>query len=234
LWRGTALIVAGAMTVGSLTVFLAYLSKFFKPVQDLAKMTNTIAQTAVGLERIQKILEADVVIPESPTPSAAEAARRDRLRPRRVRLRHRRAGADGRQLQRSRRAGDRLVGGTGSGKSTIVSLIPRFYDPTAGTIALDGRDLRDYKVHPLRDQIGYVLQETVLFRGTIRENIAYGRPDASEQEIVAAAKLANADEFIAACRTATTRTSASAATRCRAGSGRGSASRARSSATRRC
>ena len=77
-----------------------------------------------------------------------------------------------------------------------MSLIPRFYDPTAGTIALDGRDLRDYKVHPLRDQIGYVLQETVLFRGTIRENIAYGRPDASEQEIIAAAKLANADEFI--------------------------------------
>ncbi len=108
LWRGTALIVAGAMTVGSLTVFLAYLSKFFKPVQDLAKMTNTIAQTAVGLERIQKILDADVVIPEKPDAvAAAEIARRDRLRPRCVRLRHRRPGADGCQFQDRARTGDR-------------------------------------------------------------------------------------------------------------------------------
>ena len=198
LWRGTALIVAGAMTVGSLTVFLAYLSKFFKPVQDLAKMTNTIAQTAVGLERIQKILDADVVIPEKP-----DAVQPPKLRGEIV-FDHVAFAYDtdapvltdvSFRIAPGQVIG--LVGGTGSGKSTIVSLIPRFYDPIAGTIALDGRDLRDYKVHPLRDQIGYVLQETVLFRGTIRENIAYGRPDANEQEIIAAAKLANADEFIA-------------------------------------
>ena len=90
-----------------------------------------------------------------------------------------------------------LVGGTGSGKSTVVSLIPRFYDPTSGRVLIDGVDLRDYQLHPLRQQIGFVLQDTVLFSGTIRENIAYGRPDATDAEIVAAAKLANADEFIA-------------------------------------
>jgi subfamily B ATP-binding cassette protein MsbA len=90
-----------------------------------------------------------------------------------------------------------VVGGTGSGKSTIVSLIPRFYDPTGGTIRIDGTDIRDFALHPLRQQIGFVLQETVLFHGSIRDNIAYGRPGVvSDEEIKAAAKLANADEFI--------------------------------------
>ena len=89
-----------------------------------------------------------------------------------------------------------VVGPTGGGKSTIMSLIPRFYDPIAGTIRIDGIDVRDYQLKALRDQIGYVLQETVLFRGTVRENIAYGRAGATEEEIIEAAKLANADEFI--------------------------------------
>jgi len=90
-----------------------------------------------------------------------------------------------------------IVGPTGSGKSTVVSLIPRFRDPLAGRITIDGVDICDYKLHGLRCQIGFVLQETVLLRGTVRDNIAFGRPDATEEEIVAAAKLANADEFIA-------------------------------------
>ena len=89
-----------------------------------------------------------------------------------------------------------VVGPTGSGKSTVLSLIPRFYDPTAGRVLIDGTDVATYKLAALRAQVGFVLQETVLFRGTIRENIAYGRPGASDEEIVAAAKLANADEFI--------------------------------------
>jgi ABC-type multidrug transport system fused ATPase/permease subunit len=90
-----------------------------------------------------------------------------------------------------------IVGATGGGKSTIVSLIPRFYDPTAGTVKIDGVDVRQYKLQALRNQIGYVLQDTVLFRGTIRDNIAYGRAGATQDEILDAAKLANADEFIA-------------------------------------
>jgi ABC-type multidrug transport system fused ATPase/permease subunit len=89
-----------------------------------------------------------------------------------------------------------VVGATGSGKSTIVSLIPRFYDPTAGRILIDGSDIREYTLRGLRRHIGFVLQETVLFRGTVRENIAYGRHRAAEAQIVAAAQLANADEFI--------------------------------------
>ena len=89
-----------------------------------------------------------------------------------------------------------VTGPTGSGKSTVVSLIPRFYDGDSGSIKIDGVDVRDYKLHELRKHIGFVLQETVLFRGTIRDNIAYGHPRATEDEIVQAAKLANAHEFI--------------------------------------
>jgi ABC-type multidrug transport system fused ATPase/permease subunit len=88
------------------------------------------------------------------------------------------------------------VGPTGSGKSTVLSLVPRFYDPKKGRILIDGVDVTTFKLAALRAQVGFVLQETVLFRGTIRENIAYGRPGASDEEIVAAAKIANADEFI--------------------------------------
>ena len=106
LWRGAALILAGAMTVGALTVFLAYLDKFFKPVQDLAKMTNTIAQTAVGLERIQTILDADDVIPEKPRRARAAAACKGEIAFEHVAFAYdaERAGAARRQLHRSSRA----------------------------------------------------------------------------------------------------------------------------------
>jgi subfamily B ATP-binding cassette protein MsbA len=198
LWRGTSLIVAGTMTAGALTVFLAYLTKFFKPVQDLAKMTNTIAQTAVGLERIQAILSADEVIPEKPN-ALVPGKLRGEIAFERVAFAY---GADAAVLKdvSFRIAPGEivgLVGPTGSGKSTVVSLIPRFYDPTGGRVRVDGVDVRDYALQPLRRQIGFVLQDTVLFRGTIRDNIAYGRPGATDGEIRAAAKLANADEFIA-------------------------------------
>ena len=199
LWRGTALIVANVMTVGALTVFLAYLAKFFKPVQDLAKMTNTIAQTAVGLERIQNILSADEVIHEKPGASAP-AALKGEVAFEHVAFAYDRDTPVLKDVSFTVKPGQvvGVVGGTGSGKSTIVSLIPRFYDVTAGAVRIDGADVRDYQLHPLRRQIGFVLQETVLFHGTIRDNIAYGRPGgATDEEIVAAAKLANADEFIA-------------------------------------
>jgi subfamily B ATP-binding cassette protein MsbA len=199
LWRGTALIVTSVMTIGALTVFLAYLAKFFKPVQDLAKMTNTIAQTAVGLERIQSILAADDIIPQKPDAIVPPPFKGE------VTFEHVAFGYDKdtpvlTDVSFSVKPGQvvGVVGATGSGKSTIVSLIPRFYDPFAGRVLIDGTDVRDFELHPLRRQIGFVLQETVLFRGSIRDNIAYGRAGgATDAEIEAAAKLANADEFIA-------------------------------------
>jgi subfamily B ATP-binding cassette protein MsbA len=171
LWRGTALVLSDTMTIGALTVFLTYLSKFFKPVQDLAKMGSTIAQTAVAIERVETLLDTDTIIPERP-----EARDPDALK-------------GGIEFEHVEFAYDP--------KSTVVSMIPRFYDPTAGRVLIDGVDLRELTLKGLRAQIGFVLQDTVLFRGTVHDNIAYGRPSATDAEIVEAAKLANADEFIA-------------------------------------
>ena len=197
LWRGASLILIGTMTVGALTVFLSYLNKFFKPVSDLAKMTNAIAQAAVGVERIQAILETDTIIPEHPDAREPGTTRGE------IMFDHVAFGYNKDEpvlkdvsftIKQGQLVG--VVGTTGGGKSTVVSLIPRFYDPTSGCVRIDGVDIREYKLHPLREQIGFVLQDTVLFRGTIRDNIAYGRPGATQKEIEEAAKLANADEFI--------------------------------------
>jgi len=151
----------------------------------------------VGFERIRAILEADWVVPERPTardpqPFAGEIA-----------FEHVAFGYDAavpvlRDISFTIEPGQTvgIVGPTGSGKSTIVSLVPRFRDTDSGTIKIDGVDICEYRLHPMRQQIGFVLQDTVLFRGTVGENIAFGRPGATQEEIVAAAKLANADEFI--------------------------------------
>ena len=199
LWRGASLIVAGAMTIGALTVFLAYLTKFFKPVQDLAKMTNSIAQAAVALERINGILDTDKTIVERPDAKELRTARGEIVfenvafsyDPTTPILRDVSFRIEPGQLVG-------VVGTTGGGKSTVVSLIPRFYDAEKGRVLIDGSDVKDVTKASLRNQIGFVLQDTVLFRGTIRDNIAYGRPGATEAEIINAAKLANAHDFIAA------------------------------------
>jgi ABC-type multidrug transport system fused ATPase/permease subunit len=198
LWRGALLILAGTMSAGELTVFLAYLARFFQPVRTLSQMTNTIAQVSVGFQRVMAVCDADIVIaeratPEEPPPLQGEIA-----------FEHVSFGYDRevpvlRDVSFTIGPGQMvgIVGPTGSGKSTLVSLIPRFRDLDSGRITVDGVDISDYTLHGLRTQIGFVLQSTVLLRGTIRDNIAFGRPDATEDEIMEAAKLANADEFIA-------------------------------------
>ena len=197
LWRGSALIIAGTMTAGALTVFLSYLAKFFKPVQDLATMTNSIAQTAVGVERIQAILDADTTIPERENAQDPKSIKGEIIFDK-VAFAYDAASPVLKDVSFHIKPGQMVgvVGPTGGGKSTIVSLIPRFYDPTAGKIQIDGVDIRDYKIQGLRNHIGYVLQETVLFEGTVRDNIAYGRAGATEAEIMNAAKLADVDEFV--------------------------------------
>lgn len=198
LWRGAHLVLIEAMTVGALTVYLSYLTKFFKPVKDLATTTNAIAQAAVGVDRIRAILETDEIIPD----------RADAVQPRNIKgeivFEHVAFAYPSNppvltdvniHIKPGQLVG--IVGPTGSGKSTVVSLIPRFYDAASGTVTIDGRDVRDYKLHALRDQIGYVLQDTVLFRGTVLDNIAFGKPGATRDEVVEAARFANADEFIA-------------------------------------
>ena len=197
LWRGAHLVVAGIMTIGALTVFLSYLNKFFSPVKDLAKMTTNIAQALVALERIQQILETNNVIKEKP--DATEPGKlKGNIVFENVAFAYTPDCPVLKNISFSIAAGQHvgICGPTGSGKTTVASLIPRFYEPDAGNILIDGVDIKAYKLEGLRTQISFVLQETVLFYGSIRENIAYGRPEATEAEIIEAAKKANAHVFI--------------------------------------
>jgi len=197
LWRGAGLMLSGAMTIGAMTVFLSYLNKFFKPVQDLAKMTNVIAQASVGMERIQTILDADTIIPQKP--DARDPGKlKGEIVFEHVAFAYNPASPVLRDINLTIKPGQRVgvCGPTGGGKSTVLSLIPRFYDPTAGRVLIDGVDITDYKLDLHRAQIGFVLQDTVLFAGTIRDNIAYGRLNATPEDVIAAAKMANAHDFI--------------------------------------
>jgi ABC-type multidrug transport system fused ATPase/permease subunit len=197
LWRGALLILGGTMTAGALTVFLAYLARFFQPVRALSQMTNTLAQVSVAFQRVTAVCDADVVIPERTAPVDPPPFKGE------ITFENVSFGYDPEQpvlrdISFSIGAGQMvgIVGLTGSGKSTLVSLIPRFRELAGGRIMIDGVDIADYTLHGLRTQIGFVLQNTVLLRGTIRDNIAFGRPHATDEEIIAAAKLANAHEFI--------------------------------------
>ena len=197
LWKGSALVLAGFMTVGALTVFLSYLSKFFSPVKDLAKMTNAVAQATVALERIQQILETDAIIPQKP--GAIKPGKfKGEIVFENVAFGYNHETAVLKNVNIKIKSGQRIgiCGPTGCGKSTVASLIPRFYDPVNGRILIDGTDITDYTLDGLRKQIGFVLQDTVLFYGSVGENIAYGKPGATKEEIINAAKLANAEEFI--------------------------------------
>src|SRR4029077_9020185 len=197
LYRGASLVLAGAMTIGALTVFLSYLNKFFKPVLDLATITNSMAQAAVAVERVQSILFADQMILEAPN-ATEPAPFRGEITFERVAFSYKPDTPVLREISFTIKPGQHVgfVGATGGGKSTVASLIPRFYDPTAGRILVDGVDIRDYRLESLRSQVGIVLQDTVLFQGTIADKIAYGRSDAPRQEIIEAAREADAHEFI--------------------------------------
>ena len=197
LWFGARLVLDGSLREGSLIVFVWYLGKMYKPMQELSKMTDTFSKAAVGYERIKEVLETDGQVQD--LPSARPAPRLKGL----IEFQHVSFGYEEQQpvltdVNLSIQPGQTvaLVGPTGAGKTTIISLIPRFYDPSAGRIVIDGRDVRGYTQKSLRQQISLVLQETVLFHGPIWHNIAYGKPEAKRSEILRAAELANAHEFI--------------------------------------
>ena len=160
-------------------------------------MTNVIAQAAVGLERIQTILDADAIIPQKP--GARDPGKlQGEIVFEHVAFAYDPAAPVLRDINLTIQPGQRIgvCGPTGGGKSTVLSLIPRFYDPTLGRVLIDGVAVTDYRLDRLREQIGFVLQDTVLFAGSIRDNIAYGRPEATPEEIIQAAKMANAHDFI--------------------------------------
>ncbi|HXR83044.1 MAG TPA: ABC transporter ATP-binding protein [Hanamia sp.] len=197
LWRGADLVLRGVMSVGALTVFLWYMNRFFSPVQNLAKMTSSIAQVTVALERIQAILNTDTIISEKPGAITPEKFK-GKIVFDKVTFAYNPESPVISNFNLTINPGKRIgiCGPTGSGKSTLISLIARFYDPTAGRLLIDDTDITDFTLDGLRSQIGFVLQDTVLFYGSIQENIAYGQPEATDEEIVEAAKLANAHEFI--------------------------------------
>jgi subfamily B ATP-binding cassette protein MsbA len=197
LWWGARLVMENQMTSGDLLVFLLYLGKMYKPMRELSKMTDTVSNASVGWERIREVLENENRIRN--VPGARPAPRFQGA----IEFSHVEFSYNGTQpvlddlsLRIAPGQLAALVGLTGAGKTTIVSLLPRFYDLTAGEIRIDGQDIRRFKIKSLRQQISFVLQESMLFRATIGQNIAYGKPEATHEEIVRAAQLANAEEFI--------------------------------------
>jgi len=197
LWYGARLVLAGTLTSGELLVFLLYLAKMYQPIRALSKMTDTISRASVGWERVREVLENETQVRDLPGSKRAPHFK-GKIEFDRVNFSYDRGETVLRDLSLKIEPGQlaALVGPTGAGKTTIVSLLPRFYDLTSGEIRIDGTDIRRFKIKSLREQISFVLQETLLFRATVWQNIAYGKPEASRKEIIRAAKLANADEFI--------------------------------------
>lgn len=199
LWYGALLVLRGQITAGDLVVFLTYLKNTFRPIRDFAKNFSRIAKATAAGERIADLLEEQPQIRE-----AVDAYRAPRLagviRFDQVCFAH--SGGkpvlDGFDCRIAPRELVALVGASGAGKSTFASLLLRLYDPTAGSIRIDGHDIRQLTLASLRGQIGVVLQDTLLLAETVRENIALARPEASNAEIEAAAQLAEAHEFIVA------------------------------------
>src|SRR6201997_3674803 len=194
---GTLHVLDGTLTLGSLLVFSAYLLMLYQPLESLTYTTWAMEGATAGAKRCFEVLDREDDVRDSPNAVDISLAKgaiefcsvnfgyaESRIVLRDINL----------SIALNQIVG--LVGGTGAGKSTLLSLVPRFYDPTSGSVTLDGQDLRESTKKSLRAQIAIVLQDTLLFSTTVRENIAYGRPDATEGEIIEAARRAQADEFI--------------------------------------
>jgi ATP-binding cassette subfamily B protein len=194
---GARLALGGQLSAGVLIVFLLYLGKMYKPMRELSKIADTVSKAIVGYERIQEVLEIEARVHDLP-----HARRAPRFKGK-IEFGHVNFAYDEKspvlkdisfKIEPGQVAA--IVGPSGTGKTTIISLIPRFYDPQSGTVKIDGVNIRDCTLKSLREQISFVLQETLLFHATVWDNIAYGKPDASTEQIMRAAKLANAHEFI--------------------------------------
>ena len=194
---GGQLVINEQLTLGALVAFTTYIGQLVAPVRRLGWIIAAISQAVASGERVFEILDAESEVEDAPD-AVPIGPVKGRVRFEHVSFayfgRHRVLSDIDFEVQPGQVVA--LLGSTGSGKSTVINLVPRFYDPTAGRILIDGQDIRKVRVNSLREQIGIVLQDTMLFATSIRENIAFGRPAASDEEVVAAAKAASAHEFI--------------------------------------
>lgn len=197
LFVGARHVLEGALSAGALVVFLLYLNKMYKPIRELSKLTDTYSRAIVAMDRINKFFGIELEVPDLP---GARRAQRFRGA---ITLEHVSFGYAPERptlvdvdLTIPAGAVAAIVGPTGAGKSTLINLIARFYDPQSGRVLIDGQDVRSFYQESLRERISFVLQDTLLFRGAVWQNIAYGRPEATRREIIRAAELANADAFI--------------------------------------
>ena len=199
LWAGAGEVAAGRLTLGDLLVFLAYLGMLYSPLEQLSYTAWSMEGAAAAAQRVFEVLDTPDEVPDPVKPVRLPAAS-GRIEFRDVGFRYPRGDEVLHHLSFTVEPGESVavVGGTGAGKTTLLSLLPRFYDPTEGSILFNGIDLRTVAKKDLRARQALVLQETVLLNGTVRENIAYGRPTASFREIEKAAQEAQADEFIRA------------------------------------
>ncbi len=194
---GVSHVQAGVLSIGNFFVVMAYLAQLFKPVETLSKLSATIHASVASAERAFALLDEVPNIRDSHGAVAIQHAKGD-IEFKSVSFSYRPGQAGLRDISFRVAAGQRvaIIGPTGSGKTTLINLLVRFLDPDGGKITLDGQDLRQVRLNDLRRQFGIVLQEPVLFTGTIAENISYGRPEASGSEIEAAAREAEAHDFI--------------------------------------
>ncbi len=199
IYVGTLHVLDGRLTLGSLTIFISYLAMLYAPIEALTQTVWALEGAAAGAQRCFEVLDHADDVRDAPDALAITGTRGE-IRFENVDFGYDPARLILRGVDLEIAPGERVafVGGTGAGKSTLLSLVPRFYDPSAGRVCLDGNDVRTLTKRSLRSQISLVLQDTLLFSTTVRENIAYGRPDATDAEVVAAAQRAQADEFIRA------------------------------------
>jgi ATP-binding cassette, subfamily B, bacterial len=199
LWVGAALVQGGSLEVGSLFAFVLYLTAVFAPIQQLSQVFDTYQQGRVAMDRLTDLLDVAVSVPESDHP-VDPGRLSGGIEFDDVSFRYAGAPDDAlRDVSLAIAPGESVafVGETGAGKSTLVKLAARLYDPTGGRILVDGTPLRDLDLERFRQQLGFVPQEAFLFTGTIRDNIAYARPDATDAEVEAAARAVGAHDFIA-------------------------------------
>jgi subfamily B ATP-binding cassette protein MsbA len=198
MWYGARMVlVEGSIPPGTLVLFLAYLRSLYSPIRSLSRLPDTFSKPSIAFERIQEVMDVEIKLAGRQKPhKAPEFA--GRIEFENVSFGYTSERPILKDLNLTIEPGQiaAFVGPTGAGKTTIISLIPRFYEVTSGIIRIDGEDIRSFKLKSLRRQLGFVLQETLLFRAPIWQNIAYGRPTATREEIIEAAKLANANDFI--------------------------------------